>query len=101
MLTGQLPFTDEYMPRLQLQILSGRYRPLPTAASPTEPTPTAYGSPMGGVGTLSYRPVSAGNRDGVRLFSEDVRDLVRGMLTVNVQERLNASLVLKHAWFNQ
>lgn len=64
MLTGSLPFLDEYFPRLQMSIRNGEYPELPDEI-----------------------PVT-------------VKDLVRGMLTVNIDSRLSIDGVLDHEWVN-
>lgn len=62
MLTGSLPFLDEYFPRLQMTIRNGEYPELSEEI-----------------------PVTAKN-------------LVRGMLTVDIDSRLSIDKVLNHEW---
>jgi len=60
---GELPFDDDYEPRLKKQILSGRF---------TFP-------------------------DDVN-FSNELKDLIEGMMTVSVDKRLTIDEVLAHPW---
>lgn len=79
MVTGKLPFDDDYMPRLQMKILSGRFIPLPTL--------------MDG---LHHQFSSNANKG--KVYDPALRELVDALLTADPKERWTIQQVQGCLW---
>ena len=98
MVTGSLPFQDDYMPRLQMKILQGRYKPLVTSEEREQEELLHGGGGWGGATSNTANTNASSSSTHHEPHEVALKQLVDAMLTADPTKRMVIAQVCAHPW---